>query len=143
MEREEAMSRDMFTAARNSSGVIVSGSALWGNAFMTRSPSTSACFTMDCAVALGQRRLKPSGQLKKRERLWKGGKGQEKGVARGGRHVGLHEDFRTRVGGGGGVGAKVASKLEGVGDQRRKGERNCLNVLLLALNPCRRSPGID
>jgi hypothetical protein len=72
MEREEAMSRDMLTAAKNSSGVIVSGSALWGKAFMTRSPSASDCFTMDCAVALGQWRPKPSGQLKKRERLWKG-----------------------------------------------------------------------
>ncbi len=68
-ETLEAMRRDMFTAARKSCGVIVSGSALWGKAFMTRSPSASACLTMDWAEALGQCRPKPSGQLKKRERL--------------------------------------------------------------------------
>lgn len=68
-ETLEAMLRDMFTAATKSSGVIVSGSALWGKAFMMRSPSASACLTMDWAEALGQCRPKPSGQLKKRERL--------------------------------------------------------------------------
>ncbi len=50
----------------------------------------------------------------------RGEKGQEKGGRGGGRHVGLHEDFRTRIGGGGGVGTEVASKLEGGGEGQRQ-----------------------